>query len=275
MPLIERPDVAKAHAAERNAAVSPNVLAEAQENFGAVVDVPIYFYNVGPMEFSEPRYPNHPRFFIPACPPGKPYVQAKGSITHPFREIREDQNGNRFPVLTNGYREAAKMLNPMNPGLDQDYHEPSALNVNGNLNRMGVFWSVNNPPKAEELAAARARLEETFRQELSDMVSVETQEGPEGARARANRLSRAAASYFGQSYSWHRTDLVPKDVNVGKVPCWACGEEIRPAALLCMHCGAPMAEAKRASWLEQKFAEKKVRPSVPPAEPAEVMANLI
>jgi hypothetical protein len=257
MPFIELPEKAEQRSRARNEEVyGPVTIAEVPEDFG-VRDTPIFFYNTGPMEFSEPRYPNHPHMLIRACPPGTPYIMARGSITHPFRELREDQNGQKFTILTNGYREATKMMNPMNPTIDQSWHDAGAFNENGNLNRFGVFWSTHNPPLEEELAVAKQRMEETYRKELEIMVAIEAKEGPDGARARANDISRAAANYFGQSYSWHRMDLVPKDVNVGKVDCWACGEQIRPKALLCVHCGAPADEEKREKWLEQKFAEKR------------------
>lgn len=256
MPYIERPDIAIQHASEVNAKLNPAFLSDVPENFG-VNEVPIYFYNVGPLEFNEPRYPNHPHMLIRACPPGTPYIMARGSISHPFQEIRLDQNENKFVVMTNGYREASKMLNPMNPGTDQNWHEPTAMNEYGNLNQYGVFWSIHNPPLENELAEARARMEATFKRELELMVRIEAQEGPAGAQSRVNNLSRAAAKYFNQTYSWFRLDLIPQTKELGKVECWACGEQIRPKALLCMHCGAPMEDAKRQAWLDAKFAEKR------------------
>jgi hypothetical protein len=254
--VIERPDLASLGANAVNNKMYPSVLTSVPEDFG-VRDVPIYFYNVGPQEHNAPRYPNHPHMLIRACPQGQDYIMARGSITHPFREMREDQNGERFPFLTNGFKEAAKILNPYNPGLDQDYDDPNALAENGNLNQFGVFWSKNNPPLPEEVAAAKKRLANTYRKELEKMVAIEAKEGPDGARGRANDISRAAANYFGQSYSWHRMDLVPKDVNAAKADCGACGEKIQAKARICMHCGAPTDPAKLENWLELKFAEKR------------------
>lgn len=256
--LVQRDDIANKHAQQRNAALTPfNPKDITDPDVITRDEATIYFYNVGPMEHTEGRPPNHPRMYIKACPPDQEYVMARGSIAHPFRELREDQNGNQFLVPTSGYREATKMLSPMNPGLDQDWYDPNAFHHGLNLNRYGVFWSLNNPPQKEEIRAAKKRWEETCRQELKEMADIMARDGEEGCRARANRLSRAAADYFGQSYPWHRTDLVPRKTDAGKVDCGACGERINANAKICKECGAPTDPEKLEGWLASKFEAKR------------------
>lgn len=251
MPYIERPDISQQKSQSRNEALFPNVITDVGPTFGAK-SVPIFIYNVSGLGWDSKdgltRPPNHPHLTIKACPEGEPYILT-GTIEHPFPEVSYDANNNRRIDYTDGYREATVMLSPLNPGRDQNWTMADALNVGGNLNDFGVFWSVHNPPLEQEVAAARARMEKTYRAELEVLAAIEAK-NPDDARSRANKISHAAANYFGRSYSWHRSDLVPSSVNQGKIPCWACGESIMPSALLCVHCKAPQAEEKRERWLE-------------------------
>jgi RNA polymerase-binding transcription factor DksA len=247
--ITPKPEIGAAHAAQRNYANFPPIISEIQSSFGQE-KVPVYIYNISQEEFNFPRYPNHPHMLIRACPKGQPWILA-GQITHPFDEVRFDQNGKREIHLTNGWREATAMLNPDNPGIDQEYNV-EGLHQNGNLNRYGVFWSSHNPPLPEELAAAKRRLEETYKKLLQDMAAWESRD-PADARDRATRTAHYAADYFGVSTSWHRLDLIPKNENVGKVDCSVCGEKIQPNAKLCVHCGAPTDVEMQKRWLDQKF----------------------
>jgi hypothetical protein len=265
MEAIEyKPEIAARHAAAVNEQFFPVNITEIQENF-APSSTPIYVYNVAPLEFNEPRFPNHPHMLIRACPTDEAYTLVN-SITHPFPESYRDENGNRLVRWINGYREATRMLAPGNPGTDQNFSDVNALNVGGNLNNFGVFWSTNNPPTSQELKAARKRMETTFQNELSELAKIEA--GPGGvneAAGRANRISHAAVEHFNKfrlagkklSYSWHRTDLVPDQAEMNKVNCGACGESIQPTARICIHCGAPTDNEKLERWIEQKFSEKR------------------
>ena len=237
---------------DANDAIFPNVITEIQETF-TPQKTTIYVYNISKIEFNFPRPPNWPHLLIRACPQNKPYLLV-GQLEHPYAQFTEDQNGNRKVEYKNGYREATVMLSPMNPGVDQNFDSPDPLDVGGNLNNYGVFWSANNPPHPQELEAARKRMEKTYRQELDVMAGLEAK-SPEEAKDRANNISHAAANYFGRSYSWHRSDLVPAEG--AKVPCDVCGELIQPVAKICVHCGAPTDEEKQAQWLEDRYAAKR------------------
>jgi hypothetical protein len=252
--IIEKPEVAAAHAAQRNEASYPNFISGVQNNFG-IVKVPIYLYNISRIEFNTPRPPNHPHMLIRACPEGQEYLLV-GQITHPFDEVDYDQNNNKKVVMTDGYIEATRMLNPLNPGIDQEFDAPNGLSEGGNLNQYGCFWSVHNPPYQGELDAARKRMEKTYTKALEKMAAVEAK-SPEDARGLANNIHHAAADYFGLSFSWHRTDLIPKNGAKPKVDCGACGEKINSTARICSSCGAPTDPQKLEQWLESKFEVKR------------------
>jgi hypothetical protein len=259
--VIERPDVASAQAHKRNEAYFPNAIAEIQDSFSPAV-TPIYIYNVSPLEFNEPRYPNHPHMWIKPCPLAKEYVLCN-AINHPFSENYRDENGNLLVRFTNGFKEATKMLSPANPGTDQNFEEFNPLNVGGNLNNFGVFWSVNNPPTQEELDAARNRLVKTFKAELAEMSKIES--GPGGtaeAQARANNISHAAANYFETSHSWHRSDLIPKGAKAGATAnCPNCEELISASAAVCRHCDAVLDEEKARRLFPDRFRRGPGRPA--------------
>ena len=248
--IISRTDIADEKSAVANAI---GFLGPQQPDFG-IKTTAIYFYNVSSLEFNISRPPNHPHMLIRACPKGERYVMARGSITYPFTETRTDQNENKYPVLTDGFREATKMLNPSNPCLkgdasDQDYAVESEFHQGDNLGSYGVFWSTHNPPLDEEVTKATKRMEARYRKELERMGKAKT---ADEALAMRNNISAAAADYFGVSATWHQTDLISRDH--GKVDCGVCGEKIQPAAKLCIHCKAPTDPKKQQAWLDRATA---------------------
>jgi hypothetical protein len=258
--VISRRDVAEAKAHSRNREFFPAAIGEIQESFSPET-IPIYVYNVGPLEHNEPRYPNHPHMLIRACPAAKEWILAN-SITHPFAENYRDENGTLLVRYVNGYREATKMLSPANPGVDQNFEEFTPMNVGGNLNNFGVFWSVHNPPLPQELAAAKDRLEKTFKRELAELAKIESGVGGTAeAQARANSISHAAANYFDLSFSWHRSDLVPKNARAGNVECPNCDEMISANAAVCRHCNAVLDEEKAKKLFPDRFKRGPGRPS--------------
>jgi hypothetical protein len=257
--IIERPDVANSKAHQRNSDFFSTGITEVQENY-APKSIPIYIYNVSPLEFNEPRYPNHPHMLIRACPAGKEYILVN-SLTHPFAENFRDENGNLMVRWVNGYREATRTLSPANPGVDQNFEDANPFNINGNLNNFGVFWSANNPPLPQELRAAKSRLEKTFKQELAELAKIESGVGGTNeAQARANNVSHAAANYYGQSFSWHRSDLVPKNTPAGQIECPNCEEKISASAAVCRHCNAVLDETRARKLFPDRFKPGPGRP---------------
>jgi hypothetical protein len=234
--------------AQNDAWFPPNIT-NIQNDFGAV-HVPIYIYNVGPLEHKL----THPRkSLVKACPSDKPYILA-GQLEHPFRQVRRDQNGEKEVYLSDGYRIATIMLSPSNPGSDQNWSE-DGLAMGANLNNQGVFWSVNNPPTEQELKAAVKRMEDDFTKELAKMVRIEAEEGAAAAQGRANYKSRAAADYYQRSFSWHRNDQIPRK-KLSQMECAACGESISSIARICKECGAPTDPEKLERWLDSKLESK-------------------
>jgi len=219
--------------------------------------IPIYIYNTANLYHNVQRPPNHPRLYIKACPPGEPWVLV-GQIQHPFTEVDYDQNGNKI-VNDNldGFKEATRMLNPLNWGTDQnvdtDVSELGAASYGQNLNSYGVFWSVNYPPTDQELAAARARVEKTFLRELATLTEIEAKD-PKGVFERVNRISHAAAEMFPEDRTWHRTNLKEK-TSFGKLPCPACGEPINKGAIICKSCDAVFDEEAARKFFPGKFSK--------------------
>jgi len=244
---ISRPDIASDMEHAANNQFFHAEISEIQGTFGAP-HVPIFIYNVSSLEFHEFRPPNHPHFTVPACPEGAEYILT-GQIEHPFPQTDYDQNGARKVEYTDGYREATVMLSPQNPGKDQSWTTNDPLNVGGNLNDYGVFWSTHNPPLSEEVEAAKARMEKTYRAELNKMARIEAK-NPEEALDRATDISRAAAKYFGESTSFYRSNLTPKDG--GKKSCLACGELIQNKAIICRYCHAPQTQQEFNQWLARQ-----------------------
>lgn len=243
---VPRPDIAQNISHAANALYNGTVLG-VSEGFG-VKEEPIYFYNISHRAHSAPRPPNHPHLYFAPCPKDESYLLV-GQLPHPFTEIRKDQNDTPISVYTDGYREAARMLNPLNPALDQDWDGGQDMQQGGNLNYLGIFWSKNNPPKPAELKAARARLEKTYRKEIERMNACKT---ADEARLAANNISHDAADFFGRSYTWHESNLNAQDP-ADHVDCAACGESIRKKAMICRYCQAPQDPTLQVKWLEAKI----------------------
>ena len=237
--------------------VEPLAIGEIPQNFG-IQETPIYVYNISTQEFNESRPPNHPRLLIRRCPADQPYLLV-GLETHPFKEMIEDQNGNKSYAFRDGFKEVTRMLNPRNPGTDQDYDDAGSINVMGNLNQYGVFWSTHNPPLAEELDAARKRMEKSYRTELEKMAAIEAR-NPDEARSTANNLSHAAANYFRISTSWHRSDLGERRPETAQTDCPNCAEKIAVGAAVCRHCGAVLDEEKARRLFPDRFRRGPGRP---------------
>jgi hypothetical protein len=243
MPYIDRKDIAEEKSTYANQKMTPNVL-RITDNY-APTSTPIYIYNVGPLDFGMEqgiqRVPNHPHLYIKACPTDKE-VELVGEISHPFPVADFDSNGIRFTRWTNGYREATVMLNPQNPGLDQNWDGGNLDFPKNNLNNYGIFWSESFPPKKEEVELARKRMEKTFSAELSTMEQIE-RENPASVKYAVTRTAIAAANYYSNkngeplNFSWYNTTYRPKSETFGKVECENCFNLIHPKTAKCSHCG--------------------------------------
>ncbi len=243
---------------QSNIPVEPLTLGDMPENFG-IRETEIFVYNISNQEFNESAPPNHPRLLIRRCPIGQEYLLV-GRETHPFKELIEDQNGNKSYAFRDGYREVSRMLNPSNPGIDQDFDDANSINVKRNLNAYGVFWSKHNPPLKEEIASARRRMEKTYRAELEKMAAIEAR-NPDEARATADWTSHAAATYFEVSTSWHRSDLGQRRSPGSEMDCPNCAEKIAIGAAVCRHCDAVLDEEKARKYFPDRFKRGPGRPA--------------
>ena len=72
--------------------------------------------------------------------------------------------------------------------------------MGANLDDVGVFWTKNNPPLDSEIAAARHKMEITYRKLLNMAASIEAA----GRLDDITPLMRIAASYFGEDRAWNR-----------------------------------------------------------------------
>jgi hypothetical protein len=261
MPYREVPEVAQEKETQVNRMMTPNVLL-VTDNY-APSSIPIYIFSVSPLPWGKEqgiqRVPNHPHLYIKACPPTEEYVLV-GEVAHPFPVEDFDTNGIRFTRWTNGYLEAAKMLNPQNPGLDQDWDGAQLDYPKNNLNSFGVFWSLSNPPKPEEVAAAKRRMEATFSKELAVLAQIE-REDPASVKNAVTRTAHAAAEYFSQkngdplNFSWHNNNYRAKNDTFGKIECPNCYEKVHPKAAVCPHCSAILDEVRAKVLFPDRFSK--------------------
>lgn len=72
--------------------------------------------------------------------------------------------------------------------------------MGANLDDIGVFWTRNNPPLDTEIAAARKKMEITYRKLLNMAASIEAA----GRIDDITPLMRIAASYFQEDRAWNK-----------------------------------------------------------------------
>lgn len=89
-----------------------------------------------------------------------------------------------------------------------------------NLDDIGVFWTRNNPPLDAEVAAARSKMEKTYRKLLQMATSIEAA----GRIDDITPLMRIAASYYGEDRPWNRIYKKTQE-------CPGCGEPAKPGII--------------------------------------------
>jgi len=102
-------------------------------------------------------------------------------------------------------------------------------------------------------------VEKTYRAELEKMVAIEAR-SPDEARNVATKTAHAAAAYYGRSFSWHRSDLVPSASPAGQIDCPNCAEKIAATAAVCRHCDAVLDEEKARKLFPDRFRRGPGRP---------------
>lgn len=186
-------------------------------------DFYVYIYSVSRKSFEVRRPPQIPLLVLKACPADQEYVEV-AKIEDPFKQT--DRNVDTGRVITHSH-----------PGkqIAQDIVCPDAVNMDSalppgantvDLRAQGVFWSLNNPPTEQEVAAAHKRVE-TYYLSLLERATALEYTNPKELQERLNEDYHLAADYFDEEYSWHKK-RVKKVAAVKLVPCSVCGEDIKP-----------------------------------------------
>lgn len=200
----------------------------------------VYIYSISKREFVVEQAPLIPYLIIPACGPDDPYRKAV-EIPHPMLQIERHPDKNEAVIYRHqAERVAESICNPNNPTLDQDYVSKSPLGLGVDLHAQGVFWSLNNPPRAEEIKKAQRRVERYYTGLIERARTLEVS-NPKELEQLINQDYHMAAEYFGLETSWHRK-------LVQKADCPVCAEPLKPGAAICRVCGAILDAEKAAKF---------------------------
>ena len=186
----------------------------------------VYLYTTSRREHVVEQPPLIPYLIIPACKDSEEYKLVI-AIPHPMLQIERHPDKNEAIIYRHAAERVAQSIcNPDNPSLDQDFvnaRRPSAIGVN--LNAQGVFWSRNNPPKAEEIEAARKRVEKYYRGLLETARTLEVA-NPKELESLLNQDYHMAAEYAYDRFPGYR-EIPWHPRQLEKVECPNCGERIK------------------------------------------------
>lgn len=153
--------------------------------------------------------------------PGEKYVLVT-KIPHPVNQAGVDpSNEQRVNWAHNGQRVAQDIVNPENITMNQDasLSADRSFTEGNDFGKLGVFWSLNNPPTDEEVAKAIKRKEVFYRKRLDQAGALEASD-PKSLYAYLTPTDHVAADYFGEEFTWHKVSRKPES-------CPNCGEPIR------------------------------------------------
>ena len=195
-------------------------------NFSRKPEFQVYLYSMSKRSYEVSRPPQIATQNIKACPGDQDYILVR-SFDSPFPQPIRDANGILAFNWIDARRLAMDIINPANLSLDQSFRVDPAImqfSQGTDLGVKGVFWSPNNPPKPEEIEAARIRMETYYTAllekartlELTDKKKLEEELGQ-------NQDYNIAAEYYDIDTSWH-TKLVRK---ASKIECPNCGDQIK------------------------------------------------
>lgn len=158
---------------------------------------------------------------IAECPRDKRYVEVC-TIAHPVNQPDiNPMNDQPTVYFSDAKRVAQDIVNPSNLSLNQDaVLRPENVFADGDdYGKLGVFWSLHNPPLDEEVAAAIKRKEDNYRMILNNARQLEVAD-PKQLNEKITVTHHVAADYFGEEHSWHRTAK-------RAVFCPNCGESLK------------------------------------------------
>lgn len=184
----------------------------------------VYLYSISQEEFERRMPPHLPRLILKACPADQEYVQV-AKIAEPFEQADRDIDTGEVRMRFHDAKKIAQdIVCPDAPNMDAAV--PAEVMSSGtDLRAKGLFWSLNNPPTAAEVAKAKTRLENYYRSLLERATALEYT-NPKELNERLNKDYHLAADYFGEEYSWHKV-RVKKITPAAKVECPFCGEQIK------------------------------------------------
>lgn len=178
----------------------------------------VYIFNIAKQEYKVSRLPLIKELTVPACPAGEQYTLVT-SIPSPFKFPKGNVDSNDIDIVViDGRRFAMDIVNPDNITLDQDavVNPTMSYAVGNNLGKLGVFWSLSNPPAEKDLKRAQDRLAKHYRSLLTEARAVEVS-NPTQLSSILSPAHHMAADYFHESFNWHKKE-------VHKENCTRCGE---------------------------------------------------
>lgn len=181
----------------------------------------VYLFNISEQSFEVSRPPLLSRLVIPGRKAGEDYAKVT-KLPQPLLTPTGNVDSNEVSIVPQDTRRfAMDIINPDNLGLNQDaVIDPKAVtNQGNNLGAKGVFWSLNEVPTEQELAAAKKRLEARYNFLIEQAKSVEVS-NPGGLRDMLTPEHHAAVDYFGIETSWHGKRSRPMD-------CPNCGDRVK------------------------------------------------
>lgn len=186
---------------------------------GRKPDYWVYLYSISADSFDVYRPPLLANLRIQGKPAGKDYIQA-ARFPQPLLTPQGSVDNDEITIAPmDARRFVMDIINPDNLTLNQDLLIQKPTNIGNDLGKKGVFWSLNNPPTAEEVEAAKKRMERYYNSLLEKARAVETSD-PKALQDLLTPEYHAAADYFGIETSWHAKRSKPMD-------CPNCGERVK------------------------------------------------
>ena len=216
--ITSRPDLSmaenRAHNFDFNFNVNDYLLSRKPEYF-------VYLFNISDTAYEVSRPPIARRISIPGRKAGQEY-QLAGRFPQPMWIPEGSVDSSALKVgAEDARRFAMDIVNPENLGLDQDavLDPKNNLSQGANLGAKGVFWSLNEVPTKDELAAAKRRMEAYYTAILTK-AEAHAVSSPGTLADYLTPEHHAAADYFGQEYTWHSKRSRPMD-------CPQCGTRVK------------------------------------------------
>jgi RNA polymerase subunit RPABC4/transcription elongation factor Spt4 len=190
------------------------------------VEYHIFMFNVGVKSHEIRKPPLFPYVLVPGVGPGERYHLAFKIPNICNQGWADPDNGSIRHHGDDGRRVAMDMINPLNPGIDQDWQIDSkslarATSIGDDLSQWGLFWSLNETPTEVEIGKAIARMEKFYRRLIAEANGI-VQSGryDRQGQDRLNEHHFLAADHFGYKSSWNTLVETPAG-------CPNCGEPIK------------------------------------------------